>query len=234
MSSPGGSHVRRAATLSLLALLAGAGCRDSTVVDALPLPVLNHDPILFVHGFGGNADTFADMRARFVADGWREGIELFAFEYSSVVTNAANAQTIRNHVKYILEKTGAGKVDIISHQMGSLSSRFYIRHFGGLDYVDAWASLGGPNHGTTKPLPCTFIPCQEMEAESAFLTALNADVEGPPPPRYATWRSPCDEMIEPLESAAVWDAANFVTSCMSNADIIKHPGVYEQVKGFVE
>ena len=218
---------------ALLAVVALAGCGDNTGPDD-NLPVLNHDPILFVHGNGGNSNTFREMRARFVADGWREGVELFAFDYSSTVTNAANAQAIRNHVKYILERTGAGKVDIISHEMGSLSSRFYIRHFGGLQHVDAWVSLGGPNHGTTKQLACTSIPCQEMDASSPFLEALNADVEGPPPVRYATWRSPCDEIVEPHESPSVWDAANFLTACMPNGELIRDAAVYQQVKGFVE
>jgi triacylglycerol lipase len=222
------------ATLSLFGLLAIAGCRESTGAGGDDHPQLNHDPILFVHGYDGDENTFDQMRARFEADGWRDGVELFAFRYSSRVTNAANAQEIRNHVKFIMEKTGAGKVDIISHEMGSLSSRFYIRHFGGLEHVDAWVSLGGPNHGTTKSLPCTAIPCQEMEAESSFITALNADVEGPPPARYATWRSPCDEIVEPRESVSVWDAANFLTACLANKDLVKDPGVYEQVKGFVE
>jgi triacylglycerol lipase len=225
--------LRRSAALPLLGLAVLGGCRDTAGPDG-DLPVLNRDPILFVHGNGGRADSFREMRARFVADGWREGIELFAFDYSSTVSNAANAQSIRNHVKYIMERTGAGKVDIISHEMGSLSSRFYIRHFGGLQHVDAWVSLGGPNHGTRKAIPCTAIPCQEMEAGSAFIETLNADVEGPPPVRYATWRSPCDEFVEPRESTTVWDAANFLTACLANADIMKDPGVYQQVKGFVE
>ena len=225
--------VRRSAFVTLLGLVALTGCSESSGPDQ-NLPVLNHDPILFVHGNGGNAQSFREMRARFAADGWREGIELFAFDYSSNVTNAANAQAIRNHVKYIMERTGAGKVDIISHEMGSLSSRFYIRHFGGLNFVDAWVSLGGPNHGTTKEIPCTSIPCQEMDAASAFIEMLNADVEGPPPARYATWRSPCDEVVEPRESTTVWDAANFLTACLANGELMKDPGVYQQVKGFVE
>jgi len=219
------------ASLACIGLL-GACSESSGPVD--DLPVLNHDPILFVHGYGGNEDSFRDMRARFVADGWREGVELFAFRYSSTVTNAANAQSIRNHVKYIMERTGAGKVDIISHEMGSLSSRYYIRYFGGLEHVDAWVSLGGPNHGTTKVLSCNAIPCQEMDASSPFIEALNANVEGPPPARYATWRTPCDELIEPRESPSVWDAANFLTACMDNGDLVKDPAVYQQVKGFVE
>jgi triacylglycerol lipase len=224
---------RRVAVSALVALLA-VGCDGGTTDPGDDYPVLRHDPILFVHGFGGSSDDFDEMRSRFEADGWRDGIELFAFDYSSTVSNAANAQTVRNHVKYVLEKTGAAKVDIISHEMGSLSSRFFIRHFDGVNKVDAWVSLGGPNHGTTTALGCTEIPCQEMSVESTFLTALNADVEGPPPARYATWRSPCDERVMPRESPAVWDAANFLTACLTNGDIVRDPGVYQQVKAFVE
>ena len=228
-----GARCKRFAAVGALALLLAGACNGEGTGPE-EYPALNHDPILFVHGFGGSSDDFDDMRARFEADGWRDGIELFAFDYSSRVSNAANAQTLRNHVKFVLEKTGAAKVDIISHEMGSLSSRFFIRHFDGVNKVDAWVSLGGPNHGTTVPLGCTEIPCQEMAVESTFLTALNADVEGPPPARYATWRSPCDDRVMPRESPAVWDAANFVTACLSNREIRDDPGVYQQVKAFVE
>lgn len=219
-------------SLRPLAFVIGLACGDSSGPDGYP--ALSHDPILFVHGANGSAGDFAEMRARFQADGWREGVELFAFDYSSTVTNVAVAQDIRNNVKYIMEKTGAGKVDIVAHEMGSLSSRFYIRHFAGLANVDAWVSLGGPNHGTTRELGCTAIPCQEMVVGSAFLAVLNAEVEGPPPPRYATWASPCDERVEPRTSPAIWDAANYVTSCLSNADLLRDAGVYAQVKTFVQ
>ena len=218
-------------SIVLATVTLAAACGDSSGPD---YPTLNHDPILFVHGVNGSPKDFAEMRARFEADGWRDGVELFAFTYSSTVTNAANAQAVRNNVKYIMEKTGAGKVDIVSHEMGSLSSRFYIRHFDGLGNVDAWVSVGGPNHGTSKELGCTAIPCQEMGVGSAFITMLNADVEGPPPVRYATWASPCDDRVEPRSSPAVWDAANYITGCLSNADLIRDPGVYAQVKAFVQ
>ena len=228
----GSRYPRFSVSIPLAVVILASACRDSSGPDNYP--ALNHDPILFVHGVNGSPKDFAEMRARFVADGWQDGVELFAFTYSSTVTNAANAQVIRNNVKYIMEKTGAGKVDIVAHEMGSLSSRFYIRHFAGLGNVDAWVSLGGPNHGTTMELGCTAIPCQEMAVGSAFITALNADVEGPPPVRYATWASPCDDRVEPRDSPAVWDAANYITGCLANADLVRDPGVYAQVKAFVQ
>lgn len=227
------ASVLKLALLTIAAALLVTGCGEATGVGTGVVPALRHDPIVFVHGFGGSSASFAKMQARFETDGWREGVELFAFKYSSTVTNAANAQAIRNHVNHVLETTGASKVDIISHGIGSLSSRFYIRFFGGLEKVDAWVSLGGPNHGTTQAKQCSFIPCQEMAIESAFITALNAEVEGPPPVRYATWRSPCDELVQPRESAAIWDAANYLTACMRNADLIDDAAIYLQVRELV-
>jgi len=214
--------------------LLSAGCTDATGVERPnPLPLLNHDPILFVHGLGGSSASFAQMRARFAADGWREGVELFGFTYSYLVTNAAAGQEIYNQVNHIMTVTGAKKVDIISHHAGSLSSRFYLRNFGGVGKVEAWVSLGGPNHGSTAVSQCTSIACQEIAPKSAFMTALNAVVEAQPPVRYATWQSPCDELVVPQSSVAIHDAANYVTACMENAALITDAAVYEQVKTFV-
>jgi Predicted acetyltransferases and hydrolases with the alpha/beta hydrolase fold len=58
--------------------------------------------------------------------------------------------------------------------MGGLSARYYARDLGGSDKIDAWVSLGGPNHGTTTATLCGFISCIEMRPGSAFLAALNA------------------------------------------------------------
>jgi len=231
MPRPGSTRLSKYA---LLAALIAAACSDgSAVVTPKTLPRLNHDPILFVHGLRGSSESFAQMRARFVTAGWQEGVELFAFTYSSTVTNAAAAQEIHNQVNHIMTITGASKVDIISHHAGSLSSRFYLRNFGGTRKIDAWISLGGPNHGTTVVNQCTLISCQEMAPKSAFMTALNAEVEAQPPVRYATWRSPCDELVMPHSSVSIHDAANYLTACMPNAALITDAAVFEQVKTFV-
>jgi len=230
MPSPGSIRLSKCV---LLAALIGACSDGSGVVTPKPLPRLNHDPILFVHGLRGSSASFAQMRARFVAAGWQDGVELWAFTYGSTVTNAAVGQEIHNQVNHIMTVTGASKVDIISHHVGSLSSRFYLRNFGGTRKVDAWISLGGPNHGSTVVNQCTLIPCQEMAPKSAFMTALNAEVEAQPPVRYATWRSPCDELVMPHSSVSIHDAENYLTACMPSGALITDAAVYEQVKTFV-
>ena len=221
--------------LVFLVFAAVSGCSDTSSPGG-PLPELNHDPILFVHGYLGSPENWDTMKQRFLADGWTEN-ELYAKNYSWWDSNAQNAAAIRDDVNRIIRETGATKVDIIAHSMGSISSRYYLKNLGGADKIDAWVSLGGPNHGTdaVENQNCGFTPCKEIVPGSAFLTALNKDDETPGPlVRYATWRSPCDTTINPDESVSLNGATNFLTTCIAHFNLVTDATVYSQVRGFVE
>src|SRR6266540_6734982 len=99
-----------------LALLAPAGQSSASHVD----------PILFVHGYTSNASAWDTMKARFVADGW-ESNRLYAYTFSSTQSNATVAQAVAQRVNEIKAATGAARVDIITHSMGGLSSRYYLK-----------------------------------------------------------------------------------------------------------
>ncbi|MEO8193048.1 MAG: triacylglycerol lipase [Gemmatimonadales bacterium] len=199
------------------------------------LPELKHDPILFVHGYLGNTTNWDQMRARFVADGWQD-FELYAYNYSFLASNASSATEIAAQVDDIMRMTGATKVDIIAHSMGSISSRYYLKNLGGTAKIDAWVSLGGPNHGTdaVENQNCQFVPCREIVPGSAFLTALNAGDETPGLVRYGTWRSPCDTTINPDESVILSGATNTLTACIVHFNFLVDQNVYNQVRAFVE
>src|SRR3954468_18473434 len=104
-----------------------------------------HDPILFVHGWNSSSSTWNTMVSRFQADGWTAP-ELNNWSYNWHQSNATTASEIKTKVDGILAATGAAKVDIVSHSMGGLSSRYFIRNLAGDAEVDDWVSLGGPNH----------------------------------------------------------------------------------------
>ena len=191
------------------------------------------DPILFVHGYTSNASAWDTMRARFQADGW-EANRLFAYTFSSTQSNATIAQAVRTRVNEILAATGAAKVDIVTHSMGGLSSRYYIKNLGGQSTVDDWVSLGGPNHGTTWAYGCFFFsPCNQMIPGSSFLNGLNSGDETPGAVNYGTWWSPCDELINPDTSTILSGATNTQTSCMSHSTLRTDTTVYGQVREFV-
>jgi triacylglycerol lipase len=191
-----------------------------------------HDPILFVHGWNSSSSTWTTMVSRFQADGWTAS-ELNNWSYNWHQSNATTASQISSKVDSILAATGAAKVDVVSHSMGGLSSRYYLKNLGGAQKVDDWVSLGGPNHGTDTANFCFDTSCVEMRQGSSFLKALNSGDETPGAVNYGTWWSPCDEVINPDSSVSLSGAANTQTACMRHSSLHEDAGVYGQVRDFV-
>jgi triacylglycerol lipase len=191
-----------------------------------------HDPILFVHGWRGSADQWRPMMRRFTGDGW-SAARLFAWTFQPGEPNARAAARLAGRVDQILAATGASRVDIVAHSMGSLSSRYYLRKLESAGKVDAWVSLAGPNHGITLAGLCLAADCGEMRPGSPFLAALNAGDETPGAARYATWRSPCDEIVDPVETVVLEGAENHLTGCLSHLGILRDTAVYRGVRDFV-
>lgn len=194
---------------------------------------VRHDPIVFVHGFGSNGTIWSTMTGRFAADGWRSA-DFVSWSYNSLQSNVTTAAALRTTVDSLLDATGAKRVDIITHSMGGLPSRYYLKNLDGTK-VDAWVSLGGPNHGTDTANACagTYVSCTEMQIGSAFLTALNAGDETPGSSRYATWWSPCDTTINPDDSVPLSGATNTQTACLGHSALYTDLTVYGEVKGWV-
>ena len=194
--------------------------------------VTPRNPILFVHGYISTGSIWTTMIGNFKRDGWTDA-ELFTWSYDYNQSNAVTADQIRQKVDAILLQTGATKVDIITHSMGGLSSRYYLKNLGGDAKVDAWVSLGGPNHGTDFANGCYSTSCTEMRLNSSFVTALNSTDETPGTPRYGTWWSPCDAVINPDSSVPLVGATNTQTACLTHNALYSNSTVYGQVRDFV-
>jgi len=188
--------------------------------------------ILFVHGWNSSGSVWNTMVGRFRQDGWVAG-ELSAFSYNTTVSNATTAGIIRAKVDSIQQKNGGAKVTLITHSMGALSARYYVRNLGGDGKVAAIITLGGTNHGTTTAQFCFQTACREMWPNSSFLAALNSTDETWGTPRYATWWSPCDEVINPDGSALLDGAINTQTACINHSQLHEDGTVYAQVRDFV-
>ncbi|CAL9575805.1 esterase/lipase family protein [Streptomyces sp. enrichment culture] len=189
-------------------------------------------PVLFVHGYSSSGSYWSTMADAFRTDGWPSS-HLDQWSYDWRQSNAATAQQLAAEVDRLLAATGASKVDIVSHSMGGLSSRYYAKNLGGSGKIDAWVSLAGPNHGTDWANGCGYTSCFEMRIGSAFLTSLNSGDETPGTPRYGTWWSPCDTIINPDSSVPLSGAVNTRTACLGHNAIGSDPTVYGQVRDFV-
>ncbi len=232
---PSSSSLRSIAAAAALIAIAACSLDNATGPSARKnfLVPPAHHPILFVHGWNSTAAVWNTTINRFRADGWTSA-ELATWSYRTSQSNAITAQEISLKVDSILAATGADRVDIITHSMGSLSARYYIKNLGGAGKVDAVVTLGGPDHGTNTAFLCPQTACIEMRPASSFIKSLNTFDETPGSPRYATWWSPCDEVINPLKSAILSGATNTQTSCMRHSDLHENLGVYTQFKDWVQ
>ncbi|MQA24654.1 MAG: lipase, partial [Micromonosporaceae bacterium] len=109
---------------------------------------------------------------------------------------------------------------------------WYLKFLGGTSKVDAWVSLGGPNHGTNWAYGCWWQACYDMRPGSEFLNTLNAGDETPGYVRYGTWWSPCDGIINPDESVLLSGATNTRTACIGHNSLPTDRTVARQVVSF--
>lgn len=191
-----------------------------------------HTPILFVHGWSESESLWSTMIRNFEREGWRRE-ELNNWRYNTSQSNVRTASEVKTKVEEVLRRTGATRIDLITHSMGALNTRYYIKNLGGTEKVEKFVSLGGPNHGTTTANLCFEQSCVEMRIGSEFLTRLNEGDETPGSVGYATWWSECDEIINPDESVLLSGATNNAAGCVTHAGLTTNERVFAGVREFV-
>ena len=217
--------------IAALALLVAAGIA-TTGAPASGQTARN--PILFVHGWNSSASTWNTMIGRFQAAGYSSN-ELMAITYNSNTSNRTIAGQVQTAVNELRARTGAAKVDIIAHSMGSLSTRSYLKERGGTAYVDDWVSLAGPNHGTNWAYVCYLFSrgCRDMIPNSDLLTALNSGDPTPGSTNYGTFWSNSDDIINPDDSVLLTGATNTFAGSIEHSDFLSRADVFTMVRNFV-
>ncbi len=167
------------------------------------------------------------------AHGYRSS-EIDALDYDSDASNVDTARRIAREVAALRERTGASRVDVVSHSMGAISSRYFLERLGGAAHVDAWVSLAGVNEGTVWAYGCyPLTPCREMVPTSSVLHRLNDAFHPTATTRYGAWWSPCDDAIVPRVNAELRGAHNVETACLEHSELKSDPVVLGQVAQFL-
>jgi triacylglycerol lipase len=191
------------------------------------------DPVLLVHGFRGSSSGWHAFEASLRAQGYRDA-EFAAIDYDDSASNVEVAHQIAQAAEALRARTGASHIDVVSHSMGAISSRYWLERLGGASQVDAWVSLAGVNEGTVWAYGCYVLaPCREMVPTSSVLERLNAGLRSSGPIRYGAWWSPCDEAIVPHANAELPGAHNVETSCLGHTEMRTDPQVLAQVVQFL-
>jgi triacylglycerol lipase len=196
-------------------------------------PLSTRTPVVFVHGYTGNASNWVTAMSVFRLNGWSSS-DLFAYEYNSYGNNVTNAQGLAAFVNNVKARTGASKVAIVNHSMGGLVSQYYLKVLGGHTSVSHLASIAGANHGTTYAGACLiYTTCQQMYPGSPFIAQISSGDETPGDTRYATWYSACDGIIIPYTSTRLDGASNNNVVCQTHIGYLADTVVLGQIARFV-
>lgn len=196
-------------------------------------PLSTSTPVVFVHGYTGNASNWVTAKSVFQLNGWSSA-NLFAYEYDSYGNNVTNAQGLASFVNDVKARTGASKVAIVNHSMGGLVSQYYLKVLGGNTSVSHLASIAGANHGTTYAGACLiYTTCRQMYPGSSFISQITAGDETPGDTKYATWYSACDGVILPYTSTRLTGATNNNVACQTHVGYLADTVVLGQVARFV-
>ncbi|MFH1531768.1 MAG: hypothetical protein ABIK09_13665 [Pseudomonadota bacterium] len=200
------------------------------------------DPVLMVHGyFLPEFATWASIEGKLIDDGWPAEY-LFGQTFDSVVgCNPNHAEAIAASVEMIREVTGRDKVDLLSHSMGALDCRYYIKYLCGYKYVKDVVMLAGANKGSVvaclDPLSCG---AEQMCVggydgawqENPFLADLNAcDLTPGDTLLYTSIWTEWDEIVIPQENSILPGALNHeLDTFAEHGAILLNNEAYQWVK----
>jgi triacylglycerol lipase len=225
-----GSPMRLRHTLATFgaALMAAAAL---VVVPATAANASTSTPVIFVHGYSGNASNWTTALSVFRAGGFSR---LYTYDYNWAGSNQISAAGLRDKVNQVKAQTGAAKVAIVNHSMGGLVTRWYLEELGGSANVSHVASIAGANHGTTFAGACLInISCVEMYPGSLFILNLADGDETPGTASYRTWYSACDGIIIPYTSTPLSGATNTNVACETHIGFLTNTSVLTQIRGFI-
>ncbi|MEE0061343.1 MAG: triacylglycerol lipase, partial [Acutalibacteraceae bacterium] len=108
-------------------------------------------PILLVHGVFFRDSKMLNYWGRVPGELIKNGAKIYYGQHESAASVAESAEQINDRIKYIVEKTGCEKVNIIAHSKGGLDSRYAISVLGASKYVATLTTINTPHRG------CLFV-----------------------------------------------------------------------------
>jgi hypothetical protein len=116
-------------TATLVLMLIGLGFL-STPADAKQYnPKFPYNPIIFVHGGAGSGAQFESQAMRFTSSGYPQNY-IAVLEYDSTFSINTMDQVharLDQLIADLLKETGANKVDLLGHSLGTRVSQLYLR-----------------------------------------------------------------------------------------------------------
>jgi len=163
-------------------------------------------PILFVHGWSSASHAFLFIYLALKRRGFKN---MYFMTYRPIFADARKlAGQVAEKIDFVREKTGASRINVISHSMGGVLTRYAIKNGGADGKVETLIALGGPHMGSRA---AAFIPLGkntlQMAYKSSFMTDLADDGMTCGDTRYVSIYSDFDNFIIPQDSARMTEDA---------------------------
>jgi triacylglycerol esterase/lipase EstA (alpha/beta hydrolase family) len=195
--------------LITISVIAVVRARSSLVA---AVPQSRPGPVLLVPGYGGNVNSLEPLAAALRAAG-RTAV-IVAPPGDGTGDLHAQAAHLGEVAERAVSDGGRASVDVIGYSAGGVVARLWVREEGGDRVARRVLTLGSPHHGTAQAaLGAEFAggcpaACEQLVPDSDLLRRLNAADETPDGPLWATIRSTSDQVVTPVDSAALEGAVN--------------------------
>lgn len=170
-----------------------------------PRPTPARRPVLLIHGVLVNDGVWVGFR-RYLS---RRGIgPIYTINYGPPLADIELfAEQLDKKIEAIRGVTGAERVVLVSHSMGGLVARAYLRRFGGAR-VARLITLGTPHHGSVLAYMFPGRDLAQMHPGNPWLVELNGHETAPPPAPITSIWSRHDSMVAPQASSVLASAEN--------------------------
>jgi triacylglycerol lipase len=220
--------VLSAAIALVLLIMAVAMISVIRLIAASPDPVSQTDPgpVLLVPGYGGNVQSLEPLAEALRSTGRTAVIVDPVGDGTGDLR--AQAEHLGEVAHRVREDAGAASVDVIGYSAGGVVARLWVRDGDGGDMARRVLTLGAPQHGTSQAaLGAEFAggcptACEQLIPDSDLLRRLNAGDETPAGPLWATIRSTTDQVVTPVDSAALSGALNIVVQDVCPGSTVAH------------
>ena len=182
-------------------------------------------PVLLVHGYVCNRGLWWVVRRALEARGERVWAVTLEPVYGAV---DSLVDPLAARIDELLAATGAQRVVLLTHSMGGLVARAYLRDYGGAK-VARLVTFGGPHHGSVHAYLGAGANARQMEPGSAWLEALaRSETQGFPVP-FTSIFSHHDNFVAPQTSSVHPAARNVGLAAIGHVSLAFSKRVLEIV-----
>lgn len=193
------------------------------VPDPAPAPV--DVPVLLLHGVLCNAGVWRRF-ASFLGSRGVAGI--YSLSYGPPLASIELfADQMAAKIDAIRAATGARSVMVVTHSMGGLVARAYLRRYGA-DKLARLVTIGAPHHGSVHAWMFPGTSLAQLRPGNPWLAALGREPLDPALRFVSLW-SWHDSMVAPQTSSVLAHAENVAFIGIAHNALLADPGVCERV-----